>query len=103
MQKDKLTLKPYEAHFAALCVAIISGASGSCMVIVLTQYNAMQLIYGLILVCIVGFCVSWIVCKYLFPSAHKWYGHLTFLHRIYDIVSITSAALLYYIYATNNL
>lgn len=96
MNNEGVTLKPSEAHLASLCVAIVCGIVGGMLATWTMFWNSriadlsIPLGYGLVLTAILSFCVSWIVCKYLFKSAHNWYGAKSWYHRIYDGVAIVS-------------
>ena len=99
MKKKQLTLKDYEAHIASMCVAIVSGGIGGLIVSGLTviglHLNSGFL--GFLGAAIWGWWASWLVCKYLFPSAHHWYGHGSWSHRIYDLVGIAGGVLVYWL------
>ena len=90
MKKRQLKLKDYEAHIASMCVAIISGSIGGALALPVPEYG-----YGI--AGILGYAVAWLVCKFAFPSAHKWYGHDSWSHRIYDIVGFFSGVLVYWL------
>ncbi len=102
MAKKNLILKNSEAHLASLCVAIVSGGIGG----LLAKWSvywysriadlSLSLGFGLSVAALLGFCTSWLVCEYLFPSAHKWYGHSSWYHRAYDSVGVISGVLIYY-------
>ena len=101
--KEDLTLKPYEAHLASLCVAIVSGGIGGVLVkwIIYFYSTALHLdinLLGFIPAAVFSFSVAWLVCDYLFPSAHKWYGHDTLHHRIYDFTGTVSGVLIYWVF-----
>ena len=102
--KKKLTLKDYEAHIASMCVAIISGGIGGTIISKGVQFLINLFIAGnpgdigeLILAGGWGWWLSWLVCKHLFPSAHEWYGHGSWSHRIYDLVGIVSGVGIYWL------
>ena len=106
--KKNLTITSSEAHLASLCVAIVSGGIGGilaimCSIVRIKIYTSISLEYLLnnvdtiILAGILGFCVSWIVCKYLFKSAHRWYGSKSWYHRVYDLVGVVSGTGVYWI------
>ncbi len=93
--ENKLTFEfNYEAHFASLCVAIVSGSLGGLLAIWLDSKD--QNLAHLIVAGILAFSISWLVCKFLFPSAHKWYGAKSLYHRVYDLVAIGSGVLVCY-------
>lgn len=46
---------------------------------------------------LLSFASSWWVCENLFPSAHQYYGHDSIWHRLYDLNSIGSGLLMYYL------
>lgn len=112
--KKDLKLKPLEAHMASLCVAMVSGGFGGLLAkLAVLSYNTIHylnielgsgtallninLIFGLILSMVLGFGSSWVVCEYAFPSAHKWYGHSSLYHRVYDVVGIVGGVLVYWL------
>ena len=103
MTKRNLILSNSEAHIASLCVAIVSGATGGSLAkLELYWYShwytadlTIPIWYGLIVAGILGFALSWVVCQFLFPSAHKWYDHSSWYHRAYDTVGVISGVLIY--------
>lgn len=90
MLKENLHLSIREAHIASLCVSIVCGVTGSIIPSVLLSYSLTNL--ALILSC--SFIFSWVVCKYLFQSAHHWYGEGSIYHRVYDTLSILSGGVI---------
>jgi hypothetical protein len=92
--KTEITLPAFEAHLASISVAIVSGSiAGNLM----TLFIGKLLLWVLILLtAILGFTISWVVCKYLFKTAHVWYGSGTLSHRLYDSVGIISALVALY-------
>lgn len=93
--KDEINLPRTEANFAALCVAIVAGSvAGNMSTFLLDIIPIWSL---LIIVAILGFVISWYVCRYFFKTAHIWYGNSSFNHRIYDGAGIVSAIVAFYI------
>jgi len=91
---DTCNLKPYEAHLASICVAIVFGCLGG--------YFAKSMIndvnYWLYLLTgLAGFLFPYIICKYIFVTAHEWYGEKSLSHRVYDLIGIVSALLFIFI------
>ena len=96
--KKQLTLKDYEAHIASMCVAIVSGGIGGGLTsLIYNQLFIFGLTAPIAAPAIGGYAVAWLVCKFLFPSAHKWYGHGSWSHRIYDLVGIVSGVRIYWL------
>lgn len=44
-----------------------------------------------------SFAVGWFICENLFSIAHAYYGHDSIWHRVYDLSSIGSGLLMYYL------
>ena len=81
-----------EINLASMSVAIVCGSLGAVLThsfIPVLPYLLNYLISG-----ILGFGIAWIVCEYLFESAHSFYGPASIWHRIYDGISILSAILM---------
>ncbi len=104
MKKKQLTLKDYEAHIASMCVAIVSGGIGGALYLLTKKgvclANFMSCghhpIYP-IGAAFISWYAAWLVCRNAFPSAHHWYGHGSWSHRIYDTVGIASGVLVYWL------
>ncbi len=104
MTKRNLILSNSEAHLASLCVAIVSGTIGGSLAKSgiywyshwYTADLTIPIYWGLIFAGILGFAISWVVCQFLFPSAHKWYNPKSWYHRAYDTVGVISGVLIYY-------
>ena len=85
----KLTLENYEAHHSSICVAIVYGCLGGLLAKLIPLAHSWIFAIGF------GYIITWIICKYAFPSVHEWYGYNSFYHRIYDFVGVWSALLIY--------
>lgn len=97
--KKQLTLKDYEAHIASMCVAIVSGGIGGGLALALDLLFHGPAIHFVdyLYAAFAGYGIAWLVCTFLFPSAHKWYGHGSWSHRIYDLVGIISGVGIYWL------
>lgn len=95
LKTETCNLQPMEAHLASACVAIIFGTIGgfigiASLTIVTTSISTIIALLG-------GFVIPWLVCKYLFNTAHMWYGRNSFMHRIYDGIGIIAAIITFYL------
>ncbi|MES0488350.1 MAG: hypothetical protein ABUK01_00055 [Leptospirales bacterium] len=94
-RSETITLNSFEANLASVCVAIVFGSIGGNIGTLLT---GLLPFWGLItLILALGFIFPWIVCKYLFKTAHEWYGPASWQHRMYDGIGIVAAVAAYYI------
>jgi hypothetical protein len=89
-------LTPVEAHLASLCVAIVSGAIPAA--IFLSLGLQLSLIKVIIIVTAISYVFPWCVCKYIFTTAHHWYGFSSWAHRVYDMVGVLSGLLIVALY-----
>ncbi|MCH7733276.1 MAG: hypothetical protein IIA61_11730 [Candidatus Marinimicrobia bacterium] len=94
-ESGSINLPAFEVGFASICVAIVAGSIGGNIGTLLTDvfpfWGLLIFILGL------GFIIPWVVCKYLFKTAHAWYGSSTLKHRLYDGVGMISAVVAFYI------
>jgi len=96
VDKNKgIHLPSNEAHLAALCVAVVMGSIGGNVSILLINIIPFWSLFAVVIA--LGFIIPWFVCKYLFKTAHAWYGSNTLSHRLYDGVGIISAVIAFYI------
>lgn len=94
-ERGSINLSAFEADLASICVAIVAGSIGGNIGTLLTDIFPFWVL--LIFIISLGFIIPWLVCMYLFKTAHAWYGSGSFNHRIYDGVGIISAVVAFYI------
>ncbi|MCH8069356.1 MAG: hypothetical protein IID16_08855 [Candidatus Marinimicrobia bacterium] len=67
-ESGSINLPAFEVGFASICVAIVAGSIGGNIGTLLTDvfpfWGLLIFILGL------GFIIPWVVCKYLFKTAH---------------------------------
>ena len=94
-ESRSVKLPAFEADVASICVAIVAGSIGGNIGTLLTDvfpfWGLLIFILGL------GFVIPWVVCKYLFKTAHVWYGSGSLKHRLYDGIGMISAVVAFYI------
>jgi hypothetical protein len=97
-RSETCNLKPNETHLGSLCVAIVFGELGGLIGIKGMSLLTLDIsLWWTGLVCVLlGYILPWLVCRYLFVTAHNWYGHRSVAHRIYDTVVILSALVIFY-------
>ena len=92
---ESINLPAFEADLASVSVAIVAGSIGGNIGTLLTDIFPL---WGLWLTILgLGFLIPWVVCKYLFKTAHAWYGSGSLKHRLYDGIGIISAVVAFYI------
>ncbi len=88
-RSSTLTLPEFEAHFASVCVAIVFGTIGGHIAALFSGTLTIWVVAGL--TAFLGFIIPWLVCRYLFKTAHVWYGANSFAHRLYDSSGVVAA------------
>ncbi|MDH5229649.1 MAG: hypothetical protein OEY38_06300, partial [Gammaproteobacteria bacterium] len=69
---DGVFLPLFEANLASCCVSMVSGSiAGNLCSLAKDQLPFWALVCS---AGIFGFLFAWVVCKYLFKTAHHWYG-----------------------------
>lgn len=95
VNKQSINLPAFEAHTASICVALVSGFVAGKLSIALYNFSASyaQLNNGVLycLIAFLGFAIPWVVCKYVFHTAHHWYGAKSLAHRMYDSLGVIAA------------
>ena len=95
-KSDTCNLQPIEAHIASICVAIVFGTIGGFIGVIFLMIFSNTI--SLLIAVFGGFLIPWIVCKYLFKTAHLWYGQSSLYHRAYDSVGVLAAIATFYIH-----
>jgi len=86
---DTIEITQFEENISGNCVAIVCGA--------IPGIIAGKLNLPVWVVPPLSFASSWWVCENLFPIAHEYYGAGSIWHRLYDLNSVGSGLLMYYL------